>query len=65
MQDAGVANLGLWDQRAGMEWVHEYISLFGGDQSKVTIMGYSAGGISVALQMLHPGDTPGLYRAGT
>lgn len=62
---AGVGNLGLQDQREALRWVQKYIGRFGGDSSKVTIWGESAGAISVALQMLsNGGDTEGLFRAG-
>ncbi|KAI9437418.1 carotenoid ester lipase precursor [Lactarius psammicola] len=63
VQDAKIGNLGLQDQRVALRWVQKYISKFGGDPSKVTIWGESAGAISVAMQMItNGGNNEGLFR---
>ncbi|KAF2261022.1 alpha/beta-hydrolase [Lojkania enalia] len=51
IQEDGDFNGGLRDQRAALEWVQKYIGYFGGNPDHVVIMGTSAGGTSVMLQL--------------
>ncbi|KJK68686.1 Carboxylesterase family protein [Aspergillus parasiticus SU-1] len=61
--DAGVANLGLKDQRIAMQWINENIEAFGGDPAKVTIWGESAGGGNVGYHATaYGGRDDGLFR---
>ncbi|EGN97863.1 hypothetical protein SERLA73DRAFT_74118 [Serpula lacrymans var. lacrymans S7.3] len=62
VKNEGVGNLGLRDQREGLRWIQKYISAFGGDPTKVTLWGQSAGAISISFQMLtNGGNTEGLF----
>ena len=56
-------NFGLKDQQEAMRWVQQNIAAFGGDPSKVTLFGESAGAISVHQHVLSP-TSRGLFRAG-
>ena len=47
-------NYGLYDQLTAIQWVHDNIAAFGGDPDNVTIMGQSAGAMSVQQHCLSP-----------
>ncbi|MCP2336156.1 carboxylesterase/lipase family protein [Actinomadura rupiterrae] len=55
-------NRGVLDWIAALRWVQENIASFGGDASKVTIAGQSAGGGAVRTLMATP-SAQGLFRA--
>lgn len=52
--DRPLADFGLLDQIAALEWVRDNIAGFGGDASNVTILGESAGASSVNFLMASP-----------
>ena len=57
----GSGNFGLEDMIAGLEWVKNNVGQFGGDPSKVTIFGHSAGGMAVSMLAASP-QAAGLFR---
>uniref|UniRef100_UPI0040569156 carboxylesterase/lipase family protein n=1 Tax=Agathobacter sp. TaxID=2021311 RepID=UPI0040569156 len=54
-------NYGLYDQMAAMQWVKANIESFGGDAENITIMGQSAGAMSVQRHCVSP-LTDGLFQ---
>jgi para-nitrobenzyl esterase len=58
--DAG--DYGLMDQQFAMKWVQTNIAGFGGDPTKVTIAGQSAGGISVLVHLASTKTAAHLFR---
>jgi para-nitrobenzyl esterase len=55
-------NYGLMDQQFAMQWVQGNIAAFGGDPTKVTIGGESAGGLSITSNLASPNTATGLFR---
>ncbi len=45
-------NRGFFDQQCALKWVRKNIEFFGGDSSNITLMGQSAGGLSVSTHMM-------------
>ena len=56
-------NAGLLDLVAGLEWVQENISRFGGDASNVTIFGQSGGGGKVSTLLATPSAKGKFHKA--
>ena len=50
----GSGNYGFMDQAAAIRWVYENIAAFGGDPGQITIVGESAGAVSVSALLVSP-----------
>ncbi len=59
----GVANLGLQDQLAVLQWVRQSIGAFGGDEENVTVMGESAGAFCIGALLSVRGASRLFHRA--
>ena len=56
-------NYGLWDTHAALQWVQANIANFGGDTTRVTLFGQSAGGSVVSHSVLSPQMSGLFHRA--
>ena len=57
-QQRTTGNWGLLDQRSAMRWVQREAKAFGGDASRLTIFGESAGALSVCMHLIMPASAP-------
>ncbi|KAH3860668.1 acetylcholinesterase-like [Dreissena polymorpha] len=55
-------NYGLWDMHLAIKWVSRYIKYFGGDNTRVTLFGNSAGGAAVTFQAMFTGNRGLIHR---
>lgn len=54
LKDQSVANFGLLDIIAALQWIKENIEAFGGNKNSVTILGYDHGAILANFLMISP-----------
>lgn len=53
-ENGACGNQGLYDQTEAIRWVKKNIAAFGGDPDKITLMGQSAGAMSVDIHLNNP-----------
>lgn len=58
-----VANFGLWDLVAALEWIRAHVARFGGDPARVTLFGESSGAENILALALSPRAQPLFRRA--
>lgn len=56
-------NFGFQDQLAGLQWVKRNVAAFGGDAGNITLVGESAGGMSVNTMVTSPQARGLIHRA--
>ena len=54
IEGEALANFGLWDQVAALRWIQRNIAKFGGDPSRITVFGESAGAQDIVALMASP-----------
>ena len=57
LEKEGLPNAGLYDQRAALQWIQDYIYLVGGDRRQVSAWGQSAGAGSLLHHLTAFGGT--------
>ncbi|KAF2826767.1 alpha/beta-hydrolase [Ophiobolus disseminans] len=60
LKDQASLNVGIRDQRAGLQWIKDNIEYFGGDSDRITVFGLSAGGTFASLHLMAYGGEQGV-----